>query len=154
MHGHLLKNKAVTLAVAGGLAVVTTGVAYAYWSTTGTGSTSSANASSNGTVALSAGFAGGIAPGQTRTVTYTGSNSSDTNLQVATITPVVSLDAASVAAGCLVSDFTIAPTAVNKTVLSKANDVALGTGTLSFANSLVSQDGCKGATVTLTLTSN
>ncbi len=154
MFGHLLKKKAVTVVIAGGLLVATTGVAYAYWSTTGSGSTSSANASSNGTVAIGASFASGIAPGQSRTVTYTGTNPGDTNLQVATITPVVSLDSASVSAGCLVGDFTISPSTVNRTVLAGTSDVALGTGTLAFANSTSSQDGCKGATVTLTLTSN
>ncbi len=154
MLGRPLQKKTLTLVVAVGLVAATSGVAYAYWSTTGTGSTSSRNAASNGTVALGAEFASGIAPGQSRTVTYTGTNTGDTNLQVATITPVVSLDAASVSDGCRVSDFSIDPSAVNTTVPARTSDVPLGTGTLLFANSTSSQDGCKGATVTLTVTSN
>jgi hypothetical protein len=144
-------------AVAAGAAVVLAvggGVAFAYWSTTGSGTGSAANASANGVVVLHAAFADGLTPGGSATVTYTADNDGSSSLSVGTITPTVSIDAAHVTAGCLVDDFTISPTTSNTTVPAHTSGVAAGTGTLTFADTAVNQDGCKGAVVTLTLASN
>jgi len=154
MRGLNIKRKTAAIAAAGVLTVATAGGAYAYWSTTGSGSGSATAATSNGTVVLHADYANGLTPGASETVTYTADNSGTSSLRVGTITPTVSIDAAHAAAGCLVGDFTISPTESNTTVAASATGVAAGTGTLSFADSGVSQDGCKGATVTLSLASN
>jgi len=147
------KRKVIALAV-GGFIVAGAGVAFAYWTTTGSGTGSQTNASSNGTVTLHAAFTTGLTPGGTKTVTYTADNPGTSSLRVGTITPVVSIDAAHVTLGCLVADFTIPVTVSNTTVAAGGSGVAAGTGTLSFADTGINQDGCKGATVTLALTSN
>ena len=147
------KRKIIALAVAG-FVLAGTAAAVAYWTTTGSGTGSQTNASSNGTVTLHATFSTGLTPGGTKTVTYTADNAGTTSLRVATITPVVSIDATHVTAGCLVADFTIPATVSNTTVPAGGSGVAVGTGTLSFADTAINQDGCKGATVTLTLSSD
>ena len=147
------KNKLVAFAV-GTVIVAGAGAAFAYWTTTGSGTGSATNASSNGTITLHAAFAAGLTPGASQTVTYTADNGGTTSLRVTTITPTVSIDATHVTAGCLVGDFTIPATTSNTTVAAGASGTAAGTGTLTFADTGVNQDGCKGATVTLTLASN
>ena len=148
-------NKKVAVGVAAAAIVaVGAGTAYAYWTTTGSGSGSATNGSSNGTITLSATFANGLTPGASEPVTYKASNPGSSSLFVGTITPTVSIDAAHVTAGCLAGDFTIAPTVSNTQVLAGATNVTVGTGTLAFADTAANQDGCKGATVTLTLASN
>ncbi len=126
------------------------GLAYAYWTTTGNGSGSATVAASNGTVTLHATLANGITPGGSKTVTFTGDNAGSTDLQVGTIHSVVSTSDAA----CLASDFSIADVVSNTVVGHGLSGVALGSGTLNMANSALSQDACKGATVTLTLSSN
>jgi hypothetical protein len=142
MRGLNIKRKTAAIAAAGVLTVATAGGAYAYWSTTGSGSGSATAASSNGTVVLHAAYANGLTPGATETVTYTADNLGSSSLRVGTITPTVSIDAAHVVAGCNVADFTIDPSTFDTTVPAGASDVALGTGTLAFADTAVSQDGC------------
>lgn len=154
MRGLNIKKKTAAIAVAGVLTVATAGGAYAYWSTTGSGTGSATAASANGTVVLHAAYANGLTPGANEQVSYTADNAGSSSLRVGTITPTVSIDADHVALGCLASDFTIPATLSNTTVPAGATGVDAGTGTLSFADSAVSQDGCKGAIVTLTLASN
>ena len=129
----------------------TGGLAYAYWTTTGAGSGAATAASANGTLVLAASFpAATLVPGGSVVVSYTASNASTTDLQVGTVSAVVS----SSVPGCLASDFSIAPVAENQVIAAGASNVALAnTGTLSFANSAADQDACKGATITLTLSS-
>jgi hypothetical protein len=140
------------------LILTTTGVlalaagAFAYWTTTGAGTGSATNAASNGTLVLHATFAGGLTPGKTEPVTFTADNAGTSSLQVGTITSVVSIDAGHV--GCLPADFTV-PTAVENTrVAAGATLFALPTAsTIAFADTAVNQDACKGAIVTLTVSS-
>jgi hypothetical protein len=145
-------RKTAVAVVAAAVIAIGGGVAFAYWSTTGSGTGSATNASSNGSVVLHATFANGLTPGASETVTYTADNAGTSSLQVGTITPTVSIDAAH--STCSAADFTIAPTTSNTTVPAGASGVAAGTGTLAFADTAVNQDGCKGAVVTLTLASN
>lgn len=148
-------SKTAKLAVAG-VTVATlavSGVAYAYWTTTGTGSGSAANASSNGTVDLHASWdADALYPGGSQTVSFTADNAGATDLYVGTIT----LDSVeSDVLACDVSDFTMDDVVANQIVPNASSGLALtATGTLVFANSTVSQDDCKGATITLNISSN
>jgi hypothetical protein len=147
------KNKFAAFAV-GAVIIAGAGVAFAYWTTTGSGTGNATNATTNGTITLTATFSGGLTPGGSKTVTYTADNAGTSSLRVGTITPTVSIDATHVTAGCLVGDFTIPATISNTTVAAGAAGVAAGTGTLSFADTGINQDGCKGAIVTLALASN
>jgi hypothetical protein len=148
----LLRNRKL-VALLATLALATTAVAgYAFWTTTGSGTGSATNASANGTIVLHASFADGLYPGGSTTVSFTADNAGASNLQVRTITTdSITTDKPA----CDVADFSILPVTSGTNVLAGATGQALvGTGTLKFANTAVNQDECKGAVVTLHLSSN
>ncbi len=145
-----LKKKTAVILTAGVLTVGTAAGAFAYWSTTGAGTGSATNAGSNGTVVLHAAFAGGLTPGASEQVTFTGDNGGTSSLYVGTIHSVVSTSNPA----CLATDFTVADFTSNTTLAPGASGAALGAGSIAFADTAANQDGCKGATITLTLTSN
>jgi hypothetical protein len=144
------KNKIVAVAAAVALTGLGGGAAFAYWTTTGGGTGTGTNAASNGVVVLSATFPDGLTPGGSVPVTYTADNAGSSSLQVRTIHAVVSTSDPL----CLPADFTIADVLSNTTVLPHTTGTAAGSGTLSFADTSVNQDACKGALITMTLTSN
>ena len=152
MHAPKMKRKTRTIAIAGVLTFAASGGAFAYWTTTGAGTGLATNASANGTIVLHAGFLNGLTPGASEPVTYTADNFGTSSLFVGTITPVVGIDGGHPL--CLAGDFTIPATASDVRVPAITSGFAAGSGTLSFADTGVSQDACKGAIVTLTLTSN
>jgi hypothetical protein len=131
--------------------VAGSGVAYAYWTTTGAGTSTAVAKATNGTLVLKASGWTDIAPGTAKEVSFTASNASQTDLRLGTITSVVTTSDA----GCLPADFTIAAVPANQTILAGAVDAAVtAKGSLVFANSALSQDACKNAVITLTLSSN
>ena len=151
-----LNKKIAALAVATGI-IGTTGVAYAYWTTTGSGEGSATAAASNGTLVLHADVADGIYPGGSVSVTFTADNDSATRLFAGTIhlESVEAEEASGVTGECDVADFSMVDVESNTIVAEKTDGVALaGTGTLLFANSDVNQDACKGAEITLNVSSN
>ena len=145
-HLILLSSLAVVLAIAGG--------AFAYWTTTGAGTGTSTNAATAGTLTLTAAWAGGLAPGVTLPVTYTATNASATSgMRIGTVTSVVSVDAPHIA--CALADITVAPVAENQTIAKASGPITLtNAGSIVFADTGVSQDACKGAVITLTVSSN
>ena len=152
-----LRVRSIAL-VAAAMLLVGGGGAYAYWSTTGSGTGAAANAKSNGSLVLSAHLADGLTPGASVPVTYSAKNAGTSSLKVATISQTGSTDAP----GCVFADnFTIAPSVVSDTRVmgtprsQTAVDVTItGASTLMFLDTADDQDACKGATVTLTLKSN
>jgi hypothetical protein len=127
------------------------GLALAYWTTTGSGTGSANNASANGSIVLHAGFAAGLTPGASEPVSFTADNAGTSSLQVGTVTSVVSTSDPL----CLPADFTVPPALENQTIAAGQSGVALTNGsTITFADTAVNQDHCKGATITLTLSSN
>jgi hypothetical protein len=138
------------------LAVLVSAVsAYAYWTTTGSGTGSASVASSNGTITLHASFAGNLTPGASEPVSFTADNPGSSSLYVGTVTSVVSIDAAHATAGCAASDFTVPAVAENQRIIAGASGAALANdSSITFADTANNQDACKGATVTLTLSSN
>ena len=143
-----LRTKFAALAVTAGIAVTAT-AAFGYWSTTGSGSGNATAASGNGTLALTASFADGLAPGQSTTVTYHAVNASDTDLQVGTVHAVVSTDKD----GCDAAWFAIGDVISNQVIAHQSDADLTNTGTLFFNNNAADQNACKGAKVTLTLSS-
>ena len=132
---------------------VAAGVAFAYWTTSGSGDGQATAAASNGVVVLHGSFDAGIYPGGEKSVSFTADNSNATDLRVGTVhLASVTTDKP----GCVVTDFSMDDVTSNTTVLASADhQVISGTGTLKFANdSANSQDACKGALITLHLTSN
>lgn len=145
-----LKKKIAAAATAATIAG-SAGIAFAYWTTTGTGTGSGMVADANGTLVLHASFDdGALYPGGSVPVAFTADNAGDTDLQVGTIHSVVTTSDAE----CLASDFSIGDVASGTVVPAGESGFALtGAGTLAFANSAANQDACKGATITLTLSS-
>ena len=126
------------------------GLALAYWTTDGSGTGSSTNASSNGSLVLTASWpAGVLAPGgPAQTVTYKATNASAGSLQVNTIHAVVSTSDAL----CLPADFTVPDATSGITVPAHTSTgIVVGTSSITFADTAADQNACKGATVTLTL---
>jgi hypothetical protein len=142
------KKRAVVLGAVAVLAVA--GVAIAFWTTTGAGEGSGKVASSNGTLVLHGSISNELTPGSTSPVTFTVDNGGSSSLQVGTVHAVVSTDKV----GCEVSDFTIADTVENQTIAPESSGVALANnGSIEMADTSENQDACKGAAITLTLSS-
>jgi hypothetical protein len=146
------KKRFVVLGVVAVLAVA--GVAIAFWTASGSGSGTGSVANSNGSLTLHGVISDELTPGSTSAVTFTADNAGTSSLQVGTVTSVVSIDEAHAEAGCKASDFTISPTVENQTIAAKGSGVSLAKdGSISMADTAVNQDACKGATVSLALTS-
>jgi hypothetical protein len=126
------------------------GVAVAYWTTSGSGSGSGSVASSNGSLVLHGTITSALTPGGSSSVTFTADNAGSSSLQVGTVHAVVSTNKV----GCEVKDFTIADTEENQVITKESSNVALNhNGSISMADTAENQDACKGATITLTLSS-
>jgi hypothetical protein len=149
-----LKRKR-TLAVLGVVAILAVaGIAVAYWTTSGSGGGSGSVAASNGTLTLHGTITDALTPGGSSPVTFTADNGNSSSLQVGTVHAVVSIDEEHANAGCQASDFTIADTVENQVIAASSSGVALAhDGSISMADTAENQDACKGATVSLSLSS-
>jgi hypothetical protein len=130
------------------------GIAVAYWTTTGSGSGSGSVATSNGTLVLHGTITGELTPGSSSPVTYTADNGNSSSEQVGTVKAVVSIDEEHAKNGCLASDFTLPDTGESQVIPANSSGVALThSGSISMADTSANQDACKGATISLALTS-
>jgi hypothetical protein len=146
------KRNVAALSVVAVLALA--GMAFAFWTTTGSGSGSGSVATSNGTLTLHGTISSALTPGSSSAVPFTADNKGASDLQVGTVHAVVSIDAEHVTAGCKPSDFTIGDTVENQVIPAGKEGVALThNGSIEMKNSSESQDGCKGATISLELSS-
>jgi hypothetical protein len=148
-----ITKKRVAAAVAA-VAIAGGGMAaYAYFTTTGAG-TGSGTTGSSTPVVLHGTAATTLYPGTSSSVSFTVDNPSPGHQYVNTI----SLASVSVDAGhstCVVADYTMPDVVAHQDIAGNATGAAVtATGTLSMANTAVSQDACQGATLTLHLTSN
>ena len=147
-----LNKKLVAAGVGTALALALGGVALAYWTTTGAGTGSASNSSGGGAVTLHAIFAPGIAPGQEKAVQYTADNANSYSTKVGALT-VTDITADAAHSTCVMADFHATALTENVTVAPGATGVEVGTGVLTFENTAANQDACKGAIVTISLTS-
>jgi hypothetical protein len=150
----LIKNKRA-LAVLGAIAVLAVaGIAVAFWTASGSGSGTGTVASSNGELVLHGSIAPGLTPGGEETVSYSADNKNTSSLQVGTVKAVVSIDEEHAEAGCKASDFSVADTVENQTIAANTSEVALANdGSITMADTEADQDACKGAEITLELSS-
>jgi hypothetical protein len=133
--------------------LVAAGTAIAYWTGAGGGS-GTGTVGTNGTVTLTATVGDGIAPGLNVPVSFTAANATGSPIQVTTV-HLVSVAADGGHASCDTADFSMANVAEGQQVSANATaDPLANNGSLVYANTALSQDGCKGATLTLTLTSS
>ncbi len=146
------KKRALIVAVVAIVALISAIAGYAYWSTTGSG-TGTGTAGTTTALTLHGTVAAGIFPGGSRTVTFTADNTNPGSVRVGTITlGSVSVDAGHT--GCVTADFTMPAVVENIQIATGSAQALPSNGTLSMANTAVSQDLCQGATLTLNLTSN
>lgn len=134
------------------LTVSISGVAYAYWTGSGSGS-ATATAASGGTVSITGTTASGLAPGTSKTVTFTATNATEAAIKIGTISDTA-IASNSVGCDALIADFSMADVAANQIIpANTTNHPVTATGSLAYAYSAtVNQDACKGAVITLTLT--
>jgi hypothetical protein len=150
-----------TKLIAGVFAVVVLGLAvgaYAYFTSTGSG-TATATVGSSQAVTIKGTTSGTLVPGASATVTFTIDNPSSGAQRVGTISlSEVKADAGHSSCSTVITgekpDFTMPAVAVNKTYGSGNNQAVTPTGTVTFNDTGISQDGCQGATLTLKFTSN
>jgi hypothetical protein len=145
-------KKRVSVVLGSIAAVAITAVAIAYWTGSGSGS-GSGSAGTSGSVTLTGTVASGIAPGTSKTVTFTAANATASPIRVTTV-HLESVAADAGHASCATGDFTMADVTENHQVPAGATAEALpSNGSLVYANTAVNQDACKNATLTLTLSS-
>ena len=165
----LRRKKLIALFMALAAAGVAGG-AYAYWTTSGTGTGTASNGTSSA-VTIVGTAATALYPGSTSTVTFTASNPGTTDVSISNI-HLVSVQAYPTATdrtnGTLLiascgganvagKDFTMpdvaVPPATDGDILHGAVNQALTTtGTLTMADLVTIQDSCKGAFLALTFT--
>ena len=156
MKKHLSKRRVVVSAIVVMLAIAS-GVAYAYWTSTGSGSGTANALTPSGTLTLHATGFLNISPGGNKTVTFTADNATGSDGYVTTIVfgSVTSTGACQTMLTANPGQFTMANVTSNTVVPSGASAFALtGTGTLSWTDlAAVDQGACKGAALTLNVTS-
>jgi hypothetical protein len=155
MKKHLSKRRVVVSAIVVALAIAS-GVAYAYWTSTGSGSGTANAATPAGTLTLHAAGFTGIYPGGSKTVTFTADNAMGTDGYVTTIVfgSVTSTGTCQTMLTANPGQFTMANVTSNTVVPNGASGLALtGSGTLTWTNLAVDQSACKGAALTLNVTS-
>ena len=155
MKKHLTKRRVVVSAIVLTLAIASS-VAYAYWTSTGAGSGTANAATPAGTLTLHATGFLNIYPGGNKSVTFTADNASGANGYVATIVfgSVTSTGTCQTMLTANPGQFTMANVTSNTVVPNGASGLALtGSGTLNWTNLAVDQSACKGAALTLSVTS-
>jgi hypothetical protein len=149
----LLRRKRL-IAVLGAVgAVAVTAFAVAYWTGGGSGS-GSAQVGTVASVTLTGAVTPGSAPGTAEPVTFTAANASASPIKVTKV-HLVNITVDGGHAACETADFSMADVAEGHEVPAGATAEPLpNNGSLVYANTAVSQDACKGATLTLTLSSS
>jgi len=143
------KRVRASLAGAVAAAVVLVGVlgAYAFWTSGGSGSGTATAGTTTDNLTIASPSVSGIAPGSATPVTVTVTNPNTYSVHVGTVSTAITTSDP----GCLPADFSFPAKAMNATIAGL--DSASFTQNLVFADTAVSQDACKGATITLTYSS-
>ncbi len=147
------KKRAIIVAVVAVVALAAAIGGYAYWTTTGSGSAAGNAATATSDLTINGSFPDGIYPGGNEPVSFSIVNPNPGSVQLGTISlQSVGIDSGH-SPGCLPADFTMLDVLVNHLVTTGTHAIT-ETGSLVMADTGVSQDACKGATITLNLTSN
>jgi len=157
MKKHLSKRRVVVSAIVLTLAIAG-GVAYAYWTSTGSGGGTANAATPAGTLTLHATGFLNIYPGGNKSVTFTADNATGANGYVATIvfgSVTSTVPACQTMLTANAGQFAMPTVTSNTVVPSGAIGFALtGSGTLSWTDlAAVDQGACKGKALTLNVTS-
>jgi hypothetical protein len=147
-----------TVVAACAVFVIAAGGAYAYWTTTGSGTGSATNGTTVGITINQTSAVTGLYPGGPA-VTLSG-NFNNTNsgaVRVGTVTAaLVSVTGSTGTPACTIADYTLANAVVTiNAEIASGNGVGAWTGpTIQLKNLATNQDACKNASVNLSYTSN
>lgn len=103
-------------------------------------------------IVLRASVVAKISPGTSVPVRLTASNAGSSAATITTVR-LAEIVADATHANCVTTDFTMTDVAQHASVPAGARDYPLADGILTFHNTNVRQDACKGATLTLTFSS-
>jgi hypothetical protein len=148
----LKTRRAKTLVGTMAIMAVAAVAAFAYFTTTGTG-TGSATTGTSSAVTLHGTAPDTLYPGTSSIVNFTVDNPSSGH-QLVNVIHLDSVSTDPAHSTCDVSKYTMPDVSANQDVPSGSATVIAATGTLTFNNAAVSQDACKGAPLTLHLSSN
>jgi hypothetical protein len=128
------------------------GVAYAYWTTSGTGSATATTGTVVGITVNETTSATNLYPGRpAQPLAGNFNNSNAGAVYVASVTAALG----TLPTGCLPADFTIAGTALVGANVASGTGVGSWSGlTIAMNNTGVSQNACKASSIPLVLTSN
>lgn len=132
----------VLVALVGGV------TAYAYWTANGSGAGTATAGTTTDNLTISSAAVTGLTPGSSTPITVTIANPNTYSVGVSTVSTVV----ATSDSGCLPADFTFADKVLNTTIAALGSTSFVQS--LVFTDTAVNQDACKGATVTLTFSSD
>ncbi len=148
-----MKKKTVAVAIVGVSILGGSLAAYAYWTTTGSGTGSASTGTTSAITAVQTSTISGLRPGaaaQTLSGNFTNTTNSGGTVWVTSVTASIS-GVSGGAGACSAADYTLA-----NPVMTVGADIPAGTAqgawtgaTLQFNNTGSNQDGCKGATVAL-----
>jgi len=130
------------------IALVCAVSAYAYWTAYGSGSGAATATTTTDNLVITSAPVTGAAPGSSTPVTVTITNPNTYSVGVSTVSAVVTTSVAA----CLAADFTFPDFVLNTTIAGLGSTSFVQN--LDFADTALSQDACKGATVTLTFASD
>ena len=155
---NLITKRRALFALTAALLVVVAGGAYAFFSTSGTG-TGTASVGSSSALTLHATVTGSLYPGSSSPVSFTVDNPSSGKQRVGTISlEKITADAGHSSCSVVTTggnpDFTMAEIVVNKVFGPGNGQAVTPNGSLTMNDTGVSQDACQGATLTLSLKSN
>lgn len=154
MTGGLGRTRRALGAVGVGAVVLAgSGVAWAFWTSSGGGTGSARVADTAPAVTLHASTSGALLPGTAIPVQFSADNPSPAGLRVSSV-HLVAITADEAHAGCAVSDFSMADVTIGQVVPPRSTGFALtGTGVLQYADTASDQSACIGATLTLSISS-
>ena len=146
------KKPRTIIAGAAVVGVASAGVAYAYWTTSGTGSGTATTGTVVGITVNETTNATNLYPGgPAQPLAGNFNNGNAGAVYVASVTAALG----TLPTGCLPADFTIAGTATVNANVASGTGVGTWSGlTITMNNTVVSQNACKAASIPLVLTSN
>ncbi len=141
MKKHLSKKRVVLAAIVAVTLAIASGVAYAYWTSIGTGTGNAAVAAGDDVDIVVTDTGAALYPGGHATITFHIQNNSTTNS--VRVDKVVQDGAVTgLPGGCLATDFSFADATVDQTIAASSDGTDV-TGTLSMADTSLNQDSCK-----------
>jgi len=146
-----LSKKAKTIIAGAAIAgLASTGVAYAYWSSTGSGSGSANAGAGTNDLTINSANVTGLVPGSDTTLDVVIANTHPTTSEAYTTASYVVTTTPS---SCLAADFTITGLPVGHTVAANTVEASVP-AVLHFANTSANQDPCKNATISIAYSLN